>query len=418
MRGITLFALSLVVLITVATLAIVSFRTPSLNHEVISNPVVNANNISVPELIGRINNFTLSLYDKVLGRYWDQNVVISPFNVYVALTLLYEGTNGSTREELSNVMGLTNVSVCEAYRRLLDSLPMGKSNDTILIVVNAIWLRREFPFKYNYVELISKCYNAEVRYFGSVEQLISDVNSWVNAKTRGLIKKVLNRGDVGEDVVAVIVSVIYFKAKWVEKFKPTSPIDFWTGKDYVKALAMELISDKLRVVHGSDYVAVEIPYSNTSISMVIIVPENYTSIHFTYKEMVVEALDKLSGKYSKKKVWLIMPKFNVTLRIDLVRILWDMGVRDVFIPGKADLTKMANVNVGDIWVDKVIHQAVIKVSEEGTEAAAATAIIVVKESIPIVDERIVVNKPFIYLLWDRGSNAILFIGHVVNPTET
>jgi len=418
MRVMVSLTLFLITLITISALAIVSFRLPSLNYEASSGLAVSANNIDVPELVERINNFTLNLYGMILKRYWNKNVVISPFNVYVALTLLYEGTNGSTREELGNVMGLTNVNVCEAYQRLLDSLPMSEGNDTVLIVANAIWLKQGFPFNDKYVELIGKCYGAEVKYFNSVSQLILDINSWVNAKTRGLIKEILDRGDVGEDVVAVIVSVIYFKAKWVKEFKPTSPIDFWTGEKHVKAPAMELISDKLRVVHGNNYVAVEIPYSGTSISMVIILPENYTSIRSTYKEIVIEALDKLSGNYSKKKVWLIMPKFNVTLKIDLVKILWNMGVRDAFIPGKADLTKMADVNVGDIWVDKVIHQAVIKVNEEGTEAAAATAIIVVKESIPIVDERIVVNKPFIYLLWDRSSNAILFIGHVVNPTET
>ena len=263
---------------------------------------------------------------------------------------------------------------------------------------------------------MNKCYGAEVRYFNSVDQLVSEVNSWVNAKTRGLIKELLDRGDVSEDTIAVIASVIYFKAKWLEEFEPTSPIDFWTGEEYVKVPAMELASDELKVVHGSDYVAVEIPYSNTNISMIIIVPEDFGSLQSTYRDVVMEAPGKLRN-CSRKTLRLVMPKFNITLRTDLVGILKDMGVREVFAPGKADLTRMADVGVGDMWVDKVVHQAVIKVNEKGTEAAAATAV-VVKEAFPIVDEEVVIDKPFIFMFWDRGSNTILFIGHVVNPTET
>jgi len=378
--------------------------------------VANASSIDVPGLVGRINDFTLNLYGVFLEKYWSRNVVVSPFNVYVALTLLYEGANGSTREELGSVMGLTNVSVHEAYQKLLNTLPISESNDSVLIMANAVWLRQGFPFRNEYIEFVSRYYDAEVRYFNSVGQLVSEVNSWVNAKTRGLIKELLDRGDVREDAVAVIASVIYFKARWAEEFKPTSPIDFWTEEDYVKAPAMELTSDKLKVVHGSDYIAVKIPYSNTNISMVIIVPEKYVSIRSTYKNMVMEALSKLRN-CSKKTVRLIMPKFNITLRTDLVEILENMGVKEVFTPGKADLTRMANVGIGDVWVDKVVHQAVIKVDEKGTEAAAATAV-VVSEAFPMVDEEVVVNKPFIFMLWDENSSAILFIGHVVNPTET
>ena len=136
-----------------------------------------------------------------------------------------------------------------------------------------------------------------------------------------------------------------------------------------------------------------------------------------YQRMeILNALGKLRN-CSRKTLRLVMPNFNITLRTYLVGILKDMGVREVFAPGKADLTRMADVGVGDVWVDKVVHQAVIKVNEKGTKAAAAT-VVVVKEAFPIVDEEVVIDKPFIFMFWDRGSNTILFIGHVVNPTET
>lgn len=408
-----LVLMALVFLIIMLVLLITPFKQ---SNQLIQPAVtVEAKEITVPELVSRINNFTLNLYGELLKEHWNRNIVVSPFNVYIALTLLYEGTNGSTRTEMGNVMGLTNVDVCKAYQQLLDSLPIGISNETALMIANAIWLKQGFPFKTKYIETISKCYRAEAKYFSTIDQLVKEVNSWVSNRTRGLIRKLLDKDTVG-DVVAVIVSAIYFKAEWVEKFKPSAPIRFWTGESYVEAQAMEVISDIINVVHDVNYTAVEIPYRNTSISMIILIPENYTEIRTRYKELIMDALSKLNETHSKKTVWLIMPKFNITLKTNLVSYLQNMGIREVFIPGKADLTKMANVEKGSIWVDKAIHQAVIKVNEKGTKAAAATAIVVVT-SLPLADEKIIVNKPFIYMLWDRKSNAILFIGHVVNPAE-
>ena len=421
MRSTVLFLIVLVAMIILATI-VISFTMLPIELYNANVGALNPSNessfneVSVPELVERINNFTLKVYGRVLERNWNKNTVVSPFNIYIALTLLYEGANGSTRRELGSAMGLADNSLCKAYQELLGYLPLNNNDNTALIVANAIWLKQGYPFREEYIELVRKCYDAEVKYFESIGQLVSDINEWVSTKTRGLIRELISRDDVDENVVAVIVSVIYFKANWVEEFKPTSPIRFWTGEAYVEVPAMELISDKLRVIHGDGYTVVEVPYNNTSISMIVIVPENHNDIRYKYQKLVIEALNKLKEESSRRKIWLIMPKFNITLRTDLVEVLKELGVREVFTPGRADLTRMANVGVGSIWVSKVVHQAVIKVNEKGTEAAAATAIIIV-ESLPVVDEEVVVDKPFIYMIWDRNTNTILFIGHVVNPIE-
>lgn len=180
---------------------------------------------------------------------------------------------------------------------------------------------------------------------------------------------------------------------------------------------MEVITDVVKVAHITDYTAIEIPYKNTNISLVIIVPKDYAKIRFRYRELISDALNKLNNSSSEKTVQLVMPKFNVTFKSNLVKHLQTIGIREVFTPGRADLTRMANVKKGDIWADKVMHQAVIKVNEKGTESTAVTAIII-ETSLPLVDEKLVVNKPFIYVLRDRRTSTILFIGHVIDPTLT
>jgi len=404
-----------VLVLLVATFAI--FVSPlGLLNQLVPSPI-KAKEITVPELTSKINNFTLELYGELLRDNWKRNVVVSPFNVYVALTLLYEGANGTTRTEMGKVLDFIGVDPCNAYQQLLDSLPLSTDDDTALIIANAVWLREGFPFKTKYVEAVKKYYRAEVKYFNNVPQLVTEVNNWVSEKTRGLIKNILNPNAVSEDAVAVLVSAIYFKGEWVKKFKPIKSLRFQAGEKYVNVPGMEVISDVIKVVHGAGYTAVEIPYKNTSITMVIIVPEKYNDIPVKYKELVLDALRRLNESNTEETVWLIMPKFNITLKTNIVNYLQNMGMTEVFTPGKADLTKMANVKAGEIWVDKIIHQAVIKVNEKGTEAAAATAIIV-ETGLPQVGEKVIVNKPFIYMLRDKETNTILFIGHVINPAET
>ena len=409
-------AIAFVVLVLIVA-TLVTFVLPlKLLNQLVPSPI-EAKEITVPELTSRINNFTLELYGELLKDNWKRNIVVSPFNVYVALTLLYEGANGTTRTEIGKVLDLIGVDPCNAYQQLLDSLPLSTDDDTALIIANAVWLREGFPFKTKYVETVKKYYRAEVKYFNNVPQLVTEVNNWVSEKTRGLIKNILNPNAVSEDAVAVLVSAIYFKGEWVKKFKPIKSLRFQAGEKYVNVPGMEVISDVIKVVHGAGYTAVEIPYKNTSITMVIIVPEKYNDIPVKYKELVLDALRRLNESNTEETVWLIMPKFNITLKTNIVNYLQNMGMTEVFTPGKADLTKMANVKAGEIWVDKIIHQAVIKVNEKGTEAAAATAIIV-PTGFPQVYEKVIVDKPFIYMLRDKETNTILFVGHVINPVET
>ncbi len=409
-------AIAFVILVLMVAAFAIFVLPLRLLNQLMPSPV-KAREIAVPELTSRMNNFTLKLYGELLRDNWKRNIVVSPFNAYIALTLLYEGTNGTTRTEIGEVLGLIGVDPCNAYQQLLDSLPLNMDDNTTLIITNAVWLREGFSFKTKYIETVRKYYKAEVKYFNNVPQLVTEVNSWVSKKTRGLIKNILNPNDVSENVVAVLVSAIYFKGEWVEKFKPIGPFKFWAGEEYVNAPGMEVISDVIKVVHGADYTAVEIPYKNINITMVIIMPEKYTDIPSKYEELILDALRRLNRANTRKTVWLTMPKFNISLKTNMVNHLQNMGIVEVFTPGKADLTRMANVRVGEIWADKIIHQAVIKVNEEGTEAAATTVIVIVRGPLQ-ADEKVVVNKPFIYVLRDKETNTILFIGHIINPIES
>jgi serine protease inhibitor len=405
--------LGVALVLLIALLAVSQFRSGE-----VAPPVVVAGSLSLEDLVARVNGFTLNLYGLLLDS--GGNVVVSPFNVYVALTMLYEGSGSTTREELGKALGLDGGDACRAYQQLLSMLPVGSGGNTTLYVANGAWLLEGFPFKEDYISRVRECFEGEVRYFkpGELDGLVGDVNGWVSERTNGLIRELLSRSDVDDRVVAVLTSVVYFKSLWLREFEPYGEIDFWTGGGRVKVKAMEVEGRHLKVVRGKDYVAVEIPYKDTSISMVVVMPEDFTNIKARYRELLQEALNRIDEARPGAYTHLVMPRFNITFKSELKGHLEMLGVREVFKPWVADLTRMAYVQKGDLYVDKVVHQAVIKVNEKGTEAAAATAVIAKVLSQPLYQEEVIINKPFIFIIRDGESKIILFVGHVINPSET
>jgi serine protease inhibitor len=404
--------LGVALVLLIALLAVSQFRSGE-----VAPPVVVAGSLSLEDLVARVNGFTLNFYGLLLDS--GGNVVVSPFNVYVALTMLYEGSGSTTREELGKALGLDG-DTCRAYQQLLSMLPVGSGGNTTLYVANGAWLREGFPFKEDYVSRVKECFGGEVRYFkpGDLDGLVGDVNGWVSERTNGLIRELLSRSDVDDRVVAVLISVVYFKSLWLKEFEPYGEIDFWTGRDRVKVKAMEVEGRHLKVVRGKDYVAVEIPYRDTSISMVVVMPEDFTNIKARYRELLQEALNRIDEARPGAYTHLVMPKFNITFKSELKGYLEMLGIREAFKPRVADLTRMAHVQKGDLYVDKVVHQAVVKVNEKGTEAAAATAVIAKVLSQPLYQEEVIINKPFTFIIRDGESKIILFVGHVINPSET
>jgi serpin B len=303
--------------------------------------VVEAEELTLSQLVERVNGFTLNLYGLLLRNHTSENLVVSPFNAYVALTMLYEGSNSSTREELGKVMGLDNGDACSAYRELISMLPIGRNNTAALYVANGAWLREGFPFRDDYVLRVKQCFNGYVEYFTSIDELVESVNRWVEEKTNGLIKNLLNRYLVSDNTVAVLVSAIYFKADWLKEFTPIGKIGFWNGSEWIYVDGMDVEGDHLRVVNTSEYIAVEIPYKDTSLSMVIIMPRDFKEAVGSVRELITKALENIDNTSPIPRAHLVMPKFNISFNKVLNDVLQEMGVHEVFQPGVADLTRMA-----------------------------------------------------------------------------
>ena len=373
---------------------------------------VEGKEVALPQLTSSVNEFTVDIL-KLVNR-GEGNFVISPMNLYVALLLLYEGTGSGTAKQVAEALHLPpGSSACKAYEELVSKLPVGSEGDAKLFIANGVWLRKDFPFREGYVSRVEECFNATVKQFSSVKGLSDEINSWVAGKTNGMIRKLV--GELTRETEAVLVSALYFKGLWVKEFEYMGKLTFHAPSGDVEADFMK-VTQELRVVKNGDYVAVEIPYRNTSIAMLIIMPENLKDFveNLTYPQLnsIIQAVMKAE----LKEVEVIMPKFYVKSEYDMIDTLKTLGIKDVF-GSNADFSKMAHVGKGMLRVSQVIHAAAINVTEKGTEASAATAVTIVLTAVPSnMQEIIRIDRPFLYFLIDTSTGTILFAGETYNPT--
>jgi len=371
--------------------------------------------VTLPQLTTSVNEFTVDILKALNHEEGERNFVASPMNLYVALLLLYEGTGSETAKQIAEALHLPPASsACEAYEELVSKLPVGSEGDAKLFIANGVWLKKDFPFREEYVSRVKECFNATVKHFSSANNLSNEINSWVAKETHGMIKKLVS--ELARNTEAVLASAIYFKGSWVKEFEYAGKLTFHAPSGDVKADFMK-VTQELKVIKSKDYVAVEVPYRNTSIAMLIIMPKNLKDFinNLTYTQLnnIIQAVMKAKPKETE----LITPKFHVKSKYDMVGTLKALGIKNVF-SNNADFSRMAQVGKGVLKVRQVIHAAAINVTEKGTEASAATVITIVLTAVPPSNtpQIIRIDKPFLYFLIDTATGTILFTGETYNPT--
>lgn len=366
------------------------------------------------DLMGAVKVFGFDLYRYVVRyRGYATNLVVSPYNLFEALLMLYEGSDTTTREEIAHVLGIDpRCDVWESYSELRNSVLEGAGNAT-LELGSGIWVRDRF-YRYvrpEYIENLAKFFKSIVREFSTEDEVLNDVNSYIENKTRGLIKKPLRREMIDPRTVVLLVTTLYFKAFWEKPFSPTT-IAFKTIEGSTRRVPGMVRYGEFYVYEDAELIAVAIPYKNSSYEFLILMPKDVEDFKSFVETLTIDKVHRIIKDMEPRGVELAIPKFEIETRLeDAHRVLEDMGIREVFKPYVADLTRMANVEKGDIYVDRVIHAAKVRVYEKGTEAAAAT-VIIIKET--ALRPSIVINKPFVFMIIHRDLELPLFIGQITS----
>ncbi|KAH7935121.1 intracellular coagulation inhibitor 2 [Rhipicephalus sanguineus] len=367
------------------------------------------------------NAFGVALFKELCSKTTDRNVVFSPASVSIALGMLYAGASGKNLGELSTVLGLSDAglvdrdAVLSAYKSLVET----KSANATLDIANIVLIQKDFEVLEQYRKDVAKYFHAgalSVDFFRDAQRVAAEINDWVKKKTRGEIPKLL---DVAPpmNTVAFLINAIYFKGMWETTFqdRDTKPLAFYNhGQDEVKVATMSVRRRfGYAVVEELEARALEVPYAGDRFSMVVMLPNSRTGLSTVETRLTTDLVEKIANRLTLRDVQLWLPKFKLQTEYDLVEPLRRLGLISAFGKG-ADFSGISARN--DLQVSDVVHKAVVEVSEEGTVAAAVTAVRVSFKSGGFVrlppPTPFRVEHPFAFYIWDKVDKRALFMGAI------
>ena len=392
-------------------------------------PVIITDTGSTTAVAEANNRFAFDLYSRLANdqEYTGNNLFFSPFSISSALAITYEGAKGKTSDEIRSVFHfpVNDTARREGYQDLNAGINSGDPSYS-LRTVNTLWAEKTSPFLAEYIGTAERYYSANTTnldFKGHPEDSRLTINIWVEDKTGDRIKDLIPAGAIDPMTRLVITNAIYFKGDWVKQFdkNKTADAEFRTGPQRTVKVPMMQRTDENAVyvyAENSDSQMLSMPYEHTTgpeLSIIVLLPkaDNLTT---TEASLSADTLSALQQSAESRRVMVYFPKFTLGTKYSLPDTLGAMGMPTAFT-GNADFSGMDGTN--DLLISDVIHQAFVDVNEEGTEAAAATAVVMKLAAAPANPEPVPVfraDHPFIFIIQDDETGSILFMGRVVNPT--
>ncbi len=368
------------------------------------------------------NAFAAGLYGQVSKS--EGNVFFSPESISTALALAYAGARGETASEMASTLhfSLPADKLHPAMGALLKGLN-AEHPGYQLRVANALWAEQNYKFLDDYLNLTKADYDAglqKVDFEKAHEAARATINAWVEKKTENRIRDLLPPGSVSPDTRLVLTNAIYFKGDWATPFPKaaTTVEDFHVASESaVKAPLMHL-HEKFSYFESGGFKAIALPYKSGELSMIVVLPNAVDGLPALEKQLTAAHLEQLlRSLQGARDIILTLPRFTMTRQFALGDTLQAMGMRLAFNPHAADFSGMTGQR--DLWISSVIHKAFVDVNEEGTEAAAATATGMVAMAMAYHPPPVVfrADHPFLFLICDNRSGAILFMGRVIDTTK-
>lgn len=388
----------------------------------ITSSTITLNNIN--ELAAANTAFTVDLYSALPE---EGNLFFSPLSIYMALAMTSAGARGDTLAQMEEAMHFpfTQEQLHPAFHALMSALenrqylPDDRGEGFTLNLVNSIWAQKGYAFLADFLGVLKGSYDTGVRLadFAADPDAVRDaINMWVEEATHDRIVDLIPQGAITKETLLTLVNAIYFNAPWAfpfdEQDTELGPFTLLDGTEVEVPLMHE--TELLGYAQGDQYQAVELDYNGNDLSMVVILPSS-GAFEAVNSRLSPEFINQLIGDLSRENVILTLPKFTVEWSNVLNDTLASLGMPDAFNSSVADFSGIDGRRV--FFIGAVIHKAFVSVDEAGTEAAAATAVIMVGSAPgyqPTYYE-VNVDRPFLFFIRDKETQAILFFGRVVHP---
>jgi serpin B len=365
------------------------------------------------EVLARSNAFAFALAGQLIPKAADENLFYSPISASMVLGMLLNGADGRTYEQMRSVLAFQNLTqeqINQAYSDLTDLLLTLDPSVTIELG-NSVWSRQGFPVQPDFLTRVRTSFDAEAQTvdFGDPATL-PRINRWASDATHGRIDEIFKELPAG--VVMVLLNAIYFKASWTAQFdKARTERAPFTRPDGSSVTADLMYLDaEVPAFHGATFSMVELPYGGSAFSMVVLAPAPGLSADAMLSGLNVEGWEARLGALTPSRNIVRLPRFELEWEKKLNEPLQALGMTDAFDSGRADFRRLTPG--GGVWLDLVKQKSFVKVDEEGTEAAAVTGAVVVESAPPEVR----LDRPFIFVIRERLTGAILFLGLLNDPT--
>ena len=369
-------------------------------------------------LIEDNNQFAVDLYGQINTA--PGNLFFSPYSLSSALAMTYLGSRNNTEREIAQALRFTLGQkklppAFLAHRQALETI--AAKGDVHLAVANALWPHLDYPFLPEYQTLNRHYFGVTttpVDYVRAPELARETINAWAEEQTAGTIKNLIPPDVLNALTRLVLTNAIYFKGKWAKPFDAgdTRPRPFAIDATTSKEVAMMFQSDRFGYAENDSVQILEMPYQGNDLSMVVLLPRAVDGLPALEKTVTAPLLNAWLEELSPMEARVFLPKFKLTSQFSLIPAFTALGMRDAFTQA-ADFSGMDGTT--DLLITAILHKAFVAVDEEGTEAAAATAVVVGLKSMPMMAS-FEADHPFMFLIRERSSGAILFLGRVTDPS--
>ena len=380
-----------------------------------ADPGLAADSPKLDQVVQGQNQLALDLYG--LMSPTEGNIFFSPTSIHLALAMTYGGARGETAAEMARALGFPDdaKTLHAGNHALYEHLVGTGAGKAQLSLANSLWPSLDLTLEDSFLNLCLNNYGARPRGldFGQTEAARHTINAWVAENTNQMIPELLLPGDLTPDVLLVLANAIHFKGTWLYRFaaEQTRPRSFHTASGEVVQVPTMALEADLAYLQVPGAQVVQMPYSHGNLAMTLVVPDDLQGLAALEGELVVGSLASWLDQLRPQGVDLTLPRFEMSRHQALRPLLQELGMKRAFSPA-ADFSGIAH---GPLFIDNVIHEAAISVDELGTEAAAATAVVMRKS----MNRRphIRADHPFLFLIRDLESGAILFMGRVSDPTS-
>jgi serpin B len=391
------------------------------NQPVSHTPTSPSADYSVEDLAYSGNEFAISMY-KELGKE-TENMVFSPVSISSALAIAYAGAKNLTAREMSHALNFPadQSSLHAAFRDFLDSLTIaGQEKGTELSIANGLWVQDDYALLPEFTELGETYYSAKIenlsfKSYPEQEKSRKKINSWIEKQTNQKIKNLIPEGVLTELTRLIITNAVYFNGNWTKPFKKAKTTESIFHISSGKSVKTDFMHQKEVVGYYEDQEiqAIQLLYKGEKHSMIILLPRETEGWKLISNIFTLERFDIIRNGFTMNEVEMAIPRYTIENEFGLKEMLKKLGMKEAF-SNDADFSGITGQT--DLTIDNVLHKAFIEVNETGTEAAAATAVIMaLKSAYEEESIRFIADHPFLYFITDLTTGSIIFMGRLVAP---